>query len=227
MNKKCCVTLILAFLFFSQCNFLISQDSGKVTLPNESMLKKGNWAIIFEAGTIFGSSNFFESFNLTAKKHFSDCFALRLSAGVSINESNGPENISNLSSGNFPASSNLSKSTDGFITTLNFQYFLSVNHKIKPFLSFGPYAAYSYSRQNSSSYIYKSDEWAAGFFSSFGVEMFILDNISIIGEYIMKGTYGKKLYKSIDLYDALEDYSYSSVYKLEFKNARLGFSVYF
>ena len=43
----------------------------------------------------------------------------------------------------------------------------------------------------------------------------------------MKGTYGKKLYKSIDLYDALEDYSYSSVYKLEFKNARLGFSVYF
>jgi DNA modification methylase len=45
MNKKFCVTFILLFLFFSQCNFLFSQDSNVVNNLNESIkiFRKGSW----------------------------------------------------------------------------------------------------------------------------------------------------------------------------------------
>ena len=224
MNIKLTVILTFCCAFFLHSNFLFSQDSDQVNPVKESMLKKGIWAIVFELGTY---NNFFEAFSLTAKIHLSDRFALRLSAGTNIVETDGNSEYVDPYIQNSPHYYQLNNHDYSFQTTLNLQYFLSLNHKIKPFISVGPYANYSYNGYINNYEYRKIEEWGIGFFSSFGVEMFILDNISLIGEYVIRGTYGKNLSKQSESSSGYYNYSYSSEYKLNFKTARLGFSVYF
>ncbi len=156
---------------------------------------------------------------MTVKKHISDNFALRFGVGGDIRDETGE---TSTGSGEMNYSQNR---TYNFIATLNFQYFLSSGSKIKPFVSAGPYCEYLYNL--SSSGAFKIEEWGAGIFASFGVEMFIIDNVSLIGEYIFKATAGKRYNKRFNTVYGPEGYSYTTVYKTTFKTARLGFSVYF
>ena len=213
-------TVLVSFLLFWGIEYGVCQDTTQQKDSGQNALKKGNYAIIFEAGTVLGHTNFFEEYNLTAKRHLSDKLALRLSIGGNTGYTTGNGNYSNYETEH--------RETEEykFVTTINFQYFLNINSKIKPFISVGPYGEILYRMDNyndmSSS---KEVDWCAGVFASFGVEMFILDNISLIGEYIFKATAGKDYYKEI--VQCNTNYLYSTEYKTSFKSARLGFTVYF
>ena len=227
MKIKCLLFFSFLVLFFLTTNISFSQDTTFILFPKESALKKGNYALVFELGTIFGNSNFFEAFSLTAKKHLSDKLALRVSFGgnfyaVKGNGDNYEYRLFNRSFEDY---------SDNFQTTINFQYFLNINSKIKPFVSIGPYAEYSYSGTSSKEHYDKSETWRIGLFASLGTEMFITDNISLIGEYILRSTYGihSSKYFNIDINNFINGYSYeyNKEYRFSFNSARIGFSVYF
>ena len=226
MNKKLFVILILLFLILLQSDFLFSQDSDRVFLPNKTFLKKGNWAFTYELGRMFtyGSNNF-EAYTFTIKKHITDNLAIRLSLGSTLMFSDGDTKYTEYYT-YFASTIGLSSNSKyfDFQSSLNFQYFINPDSKIKLFISLGPYAEYNYTRHTNGEF-YLTEQWGAGLFGSIGSEIFLFKNVSIIGEYVLKGTYGKSKYK----YNipGSEKYSYESVYNLNFNTARLGFSVYF
>ena len=225
--KKIHLILFSFFTVFSIINNLYSQDTIVFNLHKEPELKKGEYALVFELGTIFGYSNFFEAFSLTAKKHLRDDLALRFSVGFNMDEQNGDAK-------DIDESGNVLRNTvynHNYLlqTSVNVQYFITISSKIKPFVSIGPYAEYTYYNSSDVTYASKHEEWGIGAFASFGLEMFIMDNISLIGEYVIKATYGKNLYKNwtMDNSNVNESYSYFTEYKIKLNTARLGFSVYF
>ena len=227
MKIKYVLVFSFLVLFILTTNISFSQDTSFIVFPKESALKKGNYALVFELGTIFGNSNFFEAFSLTAKKHLSDKLALRFSFGgnfsaVKGNGDNYEYEIFNRSFDDY---------SDDFQATINFQYFLNINSKVKPFVSVGPYAEYSYSGNFTKEQYDKSETWRIGLFASLGTEMFITDNISLIGEYVLRSTYGihSSKYFIIDNNNFISSYSYvyNKEYRLIFNSARIGFSVYF
>jgi hypothetical protein len=217
---------ITFFIICSSLNNVFSQDTTFIVMPKESALKKGNYALVFEAGTIFGSSGFFEAFTLTAKKHLTDKLAIRLSISGNMLEGNGDEKGYDNFGGVLRGADENHQYT--FSSSINFQYFPDINSKIKPFTSIGPYAEYSYYGYFRPVYGDKQEEWGIGIFASCGLEMFIMDNISLIGEYIIKATYGKRLEKNwVSDNGFFEGYRYFTQYKVKLNTARLGFSVYF
>jgi hypothetical protein len=236
MNKKnFSVLLLIMFGIIFQTNFSLAQDSTKSKSSEEfTALKKGNFAIYLEFGSLLfqtGNSGIFESnyeWLLTAKYHLSERTALRISGGSTISGGSGVGN--SYYYGIYDTLSPWHTSTS-FITTINLQHFLSLNSKVKPFYSLGIYAKYYYSGSTDKGSWEKSEEWGIGPYVSFGAEMFILDNISIIGEYILKGTIGKKYQKgwTVDNNNYIQSqvYSYSTNYILELNTYRAGLSIYF
>jgi hypothetical protein len=233
MNKRYLqVILIIALGFIFQENISFAQDSAKIKSSDEfTALKKGNYAIYLEFGSLIfrsASDNSYSEWWLTAKYHLSDKTALRFSGGTDLNHQTGIYN-------RYDNGTHVSWTNNGnnslFNTTVNIQHFLSLKSKIKPFFSLGVYANYDYHISSYPGYWSKTEEWGIGPFASFGAEMFVLDNISIIGEYILKGTAGKRYQKSIYYEDnnftTSEDYSYLNVYKLDLKSFRAGLSIYF
>lgn len=237
MNKSfLSVLLVIISAITINAGFAFTQDSLKFKSPEEyTALKKGNFAIYLEFGSLLfrtSSSSNYSSDNellLTAKYQLSDKTALRISGGTSLNHQNGNynrfENMTNERWTNYGSNDN------SFNTTVNIQHFLSVKSKIKPFFSLGVYANYYFSTDSFQDYWGKIEEWGIGPFASFGAEMFVLDNVSIIGEYILKGTAGKKYQKdlSVDYNNNVtyERYQYSTVYKADLKSYRVGLSIYF
>jgi hypothetical protein len=225
MKIKCKLIISSLALFILTTNISFSQDTTFIAFPKESALKKGNYALVFELGTIFRSSGFFEAFTLTAKKHLTDNLALRFSFGGNMSEGNGDQK--NNDNQGFDITRSAEDHYYSLQTSINFQYFIKLNSKIKPFFSLGPYGEYEYSGYLYS-YDYVKDEiWGVGIFASFGLEMFIMDNVSLIGEYILKATYGKSLFKSDDPNYINSSYRGLTEYKIRLNTARLGFSVYF
>jgi hypothetical protein len=226
MTKKFTVILILLSILFLQNSFLYSQDSDRVFLPKNTMLKKGNWALTYELGRMFGyGTDNFEAYTFTGKKHLSDNLAIRLTVGSTLTFSNGDSKYTDYYNyfDSIRHFSTKSKYLD-FQTSLNFQYYFNPASKIKLFISLGPYAEYNYTKHTDND-TYINEQWAIGLFGSLGSEIFLFENVSVIGEYVLKGTYGKSMNKYIDYH--YENYSYESVYKLNFNTARLGFSFYF
>jgi hypothetical protein len=224
MNKKLIVTLFSVFLLFSNCNFLLPQDSDRVFLPKSTMLKKGSWALTFELGTIFGTKNsYIEAYNFTLKKHISDDFAIRLSLGTYISKAEGNDNEFNPY---INSNRDYSINTDyyNFLSSVNFQYFLVKEGATKVFFSLGPYGDYTY-QKNLSYDSLKSEDWNLGLFGSVGAELFFFKNFSFIGEYIMKATYGKHVYKYIRSSEST--FVDDKVYSTTFNTFRIGFSLYF
>ena len=219
----------IVFIIFSKSNIVFSQDSSSVIFPKECALKKGNYALVFELSTAFGFSNFFEPFTLTAKKHLSDNLAVRLSFGANYSKLTGDEQ--KLVFDNKLLSLAYINPSYFFQTSINLQYFPSVKTIVKPFISLGPLAEYTYSEASHTTDYQKSESWGIGLFSSFGLEIFPFANVSFIGEYIFKATWGKSLSKQIS-YDSnsniqQETYNYLKRVDIKFKTARMGFSVYF
>ncbi len=235
MNKRnLSVILVLALGIIFQTTFAFAQDSAKLKSSEEFIaLKKGNFAFYLEFGSLLfqtGNSSIFDSnyeWLLTAKYHLSDRTALRISGGSIINGGSGTGN--QYYNGAYDTLKPWNTSTS-FNTTVNIQHFLSLKSKVKPFFSFGIYAKYNYSGATDKGYWKKVEEWGIGPYASFGAEFFVLDNISIIGEYILKGTIGKKYEKTIyynEEYYSSYRYEYTTDYNLELNTYRAGLSIYF
>lgn len=231
MNRKySTVIFAIVIAIFILTNFALSQDSQTSKTSEEFVaLKKGSKAINFEFGSLLfrtSSSSSSDYYNyevlLTFKTHLSDKLALRVSGGTELLHQSGTgESSSQIYTDNSVVNDNYS-----FSTSVNFQYFLSLNSKVKPFFSAGIYANYLNSYNNALYGFSKREDWGVGPIASFGVEMFVLDNISLIGEYVIKATVGKSYYKS-NYFDNSYSYTYQTAYKLDLKTVRIGASVYF
>lgn len=235
MNKRnLSVILVLALGIIFQTTFAYAQDSAKSKSSEEfTALKKGNFAFYLEFGTMLfktSTANYDSGYDflLTAKYHFSERTALRLTGGVYISDERGINGSYENNSNNY-YTYKVNNNYTSFNTTINIQHFLSLKSKVKPFLGFGIYARYNYDLDSYQDLNYKVEEWGIGPYASFGAEFFILDNISIIGEYIIKGTYGKSYRKSYFGSPGILEhgYTYTTDYKLDFQSFRAGLSIYF
>ena len=235
MNKRYLqVILVIAIGFIFQTSISFGQDSARIKSSEEfTALKKGNFAIYLEFGSILfrtGSTGYsYPEYDwlLTAKYQLSEKTALRISGGSLISGESGI--VNKYDNGTYDSLKPWGNNSS-FNTTVNIQHFLSTKSKVKPFFSLGLYAKYYYNGSTDIGYWSKTEEWGIGPFASFGAEMFVLDNISIIGEYIMKGTIGKKYSKYMyynENYITSERYEYTKEYNLDFNTFKVGLSVYF
>lgn len=221
MKAKNVLVLLLILIFSYKIN---AQDSDRVFMPKNTMLQKGKWALVFELGTIWGgNSSMFEAYALTAKKHLSDNLAVRLTFGFDMSKSSGKGNS------DYPIYENkLTYNNDTkyyyIESSLNLQYYILKNDITKFFFSVGPYCHYSNSERYSSD-TSKYEKWNAGLFGSVGTEVFLFKNISFIGEYILKATYGKSVQK--DKMSGYNIYSDNENFDITMKTIRIGMSVYF
>jgi outer membrane protein W len=221
--------LFIALVIILQTNFAFPQDSTKSKCSDEfTALKKGNFAINFELGYQFFRNNsplnntYSDSYYeliLSAKLHLTDRLALRISGGTDISSGRGEYD------GQITNSDEINDNYS-FNTSVNLQYFLSQKSKVKPFFSGGIYGNYIYYLDNTYGWN-KRKSWSIGPIVTFGVEMFVLDNMSFIGEYVMKATMGKSYREEWSSIGS--NYYYKSIteYKLDFKSFRAGLSVYF
>lgn len=218
------LTLLAAFLFSLLCsNLIFPQD--KTTEYNP--LAENKWAVIFEAGSLFrnNSGGIFKTFLLTGKYNFSKKHGLRIFGGTSGTQYSGAYHDLKAPWVDYDS--------DQFNIETGLQYirYFNPDNEIKVYLAAGPYFMLNYRNSiNQStggpekSFEY-SREWELGISVSLGVEYFILDNISIIGEYFTSATGGKNSYRLLD-YDSRYE-SESTNYKFNANRMQLGFSVYF
>lgn len=235
MNKsKFICAIIIAVSFFTQMNISFAQDltNSKTSEEEFTAFKKGNFAFYLEFGSMLfksASSSYSNELLLTAKYHLSDKTALRVSGGTDLHTQSGIYN--RYDNGTFESWMNYGDNNSSFNASINIQHFFSTKSKIKPFYSIGVYAKYLFTTYSSMPYWGKREEWGVGPFASFGAEFFVLDNISIIGEYLLRGTAGKDYQKTLEMdfnnNVTSETYLYSTVYNLDLKSFRAGLSIYF
>jgi hypothetical protein len=194
---------------------VLSQEMDSTKTSCESFLKKGKLAVVFELGSLINRSSTFEGYNFLAKYHISDNSAIRVNfrIGGGQLDDNYISNIVDWSSYNFDINANI-------------QYYLSQKSFVKPFVSFGPtfYKDHLYELWTYDNNFNLNDEWGLGLMVTMGAEIFIHNNLSLIGEYLLKGTYSKT--RSQSFYG---DYTDEKIKEFKFSanTARLGFSVYF
>jgi len=213
-------SVIFLFVFLFSFKSGVSQDTSK-TNNNQESLQKGKFAVIFEAGTLFNKTNFFEEYLLTAKAHLSGKLALR----VSIGGNSGARHVfyHDQLYGDYEYKSGFGN----YNFSVNLQYFLNISSKVKPFVSLGPYGEYFVETDYEVPYYKKTftQKWKLGGIASFGVEMFVLDNLSLIGEYVAVWTGGKEFYKRTE--PGFEEIYSTCTADFTFKKARFGLSFYF
>jgi len=221
------LSLFAAFLFSLLCsNLIFPQD--KTTEYNP--LAENKWAVVFEAGTILrgGSGDVFKNFLLTGKYHFNKKHAVRLFGGTYGSKLDGIENSCNQPE--------LDRVDESFYIETGLQYvrYLNPDSRVKVYLAVGPYYTFDYYNSNRDvaiiggwySYYYRKD-WSLGVAGSLGVEYFILDNISLIGEYFVSATAGKSIGNSRSAESNNWYSSESTNYGFRFNKMQIGFSVYF
>ncbi len=229
--KKIFLVILFSFpiIVFSK-GITFSQDTNRI---NYNCLGDKKWSLVFEAGTIFGSNNSsnYKSFLLTGKYHLDKSNAVRLFIGTYGNKSEG--DVSGISSYDYL----MDKYSNSFNLEGGLQYvrYLNADSKVKVYFCLGPYVKYNYYQyyresMNGHEYDETIDEtWGIGCSASLGVEYFILDNISLVGEYSANGTIGKS--QSIQNYLSEYGIQFLRINKdkseFEFNKMRLGFSVYF
>jgi hypothetical protein len=212
MNYYNKITIFFLFIPFI-CGF--SQEIDSFKSQDESFLKKGKVAVVFELGSLINRSTTFEGYNFLVKYHINDNSAIRLNFRIGGGQRDDND-ISNL----------IEFSSYDFDINANVQFYLSQKSFVKPFISFGPtfnkdhlYLLWSYDDNFS-----WHDEWGLGLMFTMGTEIFIHDNVSLIGEYLLKGTYSETKVQSY--YGEYKDENIKE-FKFSGNTARLGFSVYF
>jgi hypothetical protein len=204
--------------------FLLKTVSAQVTdslnLKNNEFIKKNKFAVTFELGTIIGKSSMIERYNFLGKYHLSENLAIRAGGdfGVSSEESN------------FGYSAQFKDfSSYSYDLYADLQYYFLRKSMIKPFITIGSFYSkdhYSATKDNEVYYYSYRDEWNLGIISTFGVEIFLINNVSLVSEYIAKCYYTsyKSIYKfspSVDSDEKSKDVRFSG------NTFRIGFSVYF
>jgi|WetSurMetagenome_2_1015567.scaffolds.fasta_scaffold05251_4 hypothetical protein len=206
-----CFILILVKSVFPQI-----KDSTE--MQKTDFLNKGKFAVVFELGTLISRGSFFEGYNFLAKYHIGDKSALRVNFKIGEGMQSNPGSVS---------STTQEYSSYDYEVNANFLYYLSKKTFIKPFISIGPTFSFNYYYElyeNESFQWYR--EWSMGATFTLGAEVFLYNNVSLIGEYLIKGEYRKydRQYWTKGRYQIY----YKDIYrKFSANTARLGFSIYF
>jgi hypothetical protein len=209
--------LVSCFIIIS-VNCIYSQIKDSTKIQKTEFLNKGRFAIVFELGTLIDRSTFFEGYNFLVKYHIGDNSALRVNfkigEGILSNPELGSSTIQEYSSYNYEVN-------------LNYQYYFSKKTFVKPFISLGPtyIKDYYYELWDENNFRW-NNEWGIGVTLTIGTEIFLFDNISLVGEYLIKGIYDDYRYE--DFYNGeFRSFRKEISRKLTANTARLGFSVYF
>ena len=193
-------------------------------------LAENKWAVIFEAGAFLNNlgGSAYTPFTLSGKYNFSKKNGLRLS----ISTYGDAGHYTDTHSENVR---NTSGYDEGLKLECDLHYIRYVNadSKIKVYLGAGPYFFLNHSYCDIIDYqgnlrrYANQDEYDVGLSGVLGLEYFILDNISLLGEYYCTGYY----YKSVEtVYEyTLNPNSRYLIYgwAYDIRRMRLGFSVYF
>jgi len=218
-NLKFILFLLILFLFNS---LVLSQDSIQNSYENNPNLKKGNWAVVFELGTVlFGNINYrydnstpqkFESYFFLLKYQKSEKTAFRLGiniGGYSYNRSYDYWEYSDNRESIFVGAG------------INMQYFITKKYFAKPFVSVGPF--YCINIENYSDN--KNHTWNVGLDVTFGAEIFVYKGIGVIAEYLLRTSFEKNYssFTSKSLNYEYNDYRWRN----SANTSRLGVSFYF
>jgi hypothetical protein len=211
--------IIIALLNLFLLNTAIPQVADSLNSKSSEFIKNNKFAVIFEFGTIIGRSSMIERYNFLAKYHFSENFAVRAGGDFGVSSS---ENTSGL----------LAKYQDflsySYGLYADLQYYFLRKSMIKPFVTIGSFYSkdYYYAGRDNMNNLYNRDEWNLGIMSTLGFEVFLINNISLVSEYIAKCYYNSRKDKSINSGSLFYDEKLKDV-KFSGNTFRVGFSVYF
>jgi len=217
MKKLLLIHIYLFLIIFVQNSSAQLTDSN--ILNDNEFVKNNKFAVVFELGSIVGSSSIFERYNLLAKYHMCENFAVRsgFDYGKSLNEPNyeNPSVYTDFSTYSYDVYADL-------------QYYLTKKTFVQPFVTVG--SIYSkdhyYSMKDNKDELFYYDEWHLGITASLGTEIFLKNNVSLIAEYIAKCSYVSELRERVS--NGYLDYRAKlRNIKFSYNTARVGFSVYF
>jgi len=217
MKKLNFIFIVLLNLFL--INAVSAQVSDSLTSKNDEFVKKDKFAVVFELGTIIGRSSLIERYNFLAKYHFCENFAIRAGGDVGISNFES-------TSGNSAIYQNFSSYS--FSVYGDLQYYFMRKSMIKPFATLGVFYSKDYysADKNNLDYLSYHNEWDLGIMSTLGIEMFLINNVSLVSEYIAKCYYSSRRHRYISSGVINEDEK-SKVIKFSGNTFRIGFSVYF
>lgn len=217
MKKINLIIIVLFNLIFLKP--VSAQVTDSLNLRSNEFVKNNKVAVVFELGTIIGKSSMVERYNFLGKYHLCENFAVRAGGdfGVSSAETNG-----------LVISQYQDFSSYSYDLYADLQYYFVRKSLIKPFITIGSFFSKDYlytTKNNMDDYQYRN-EWNLGVMSTFGLEIFIINNVSLVSEYIVKCYYTSLKNKYI-VYGSL--YYDEKLKSVEFKGNtfRMGFSIYF
>jgi len=181
--------LFLPVVLLLQNSAVYSQDTIQNNYDKNPNLKKGNWAVVFELGSMLWGNNY--SYNSTVNQKAENYYflvkyqtgektAVRLGVNFRGNSSEyHDDNPAYLYSSNY----------DEFFAGagINLQYYITKKYFAKPFVSAGPFFDINLSESKDSRYY----NWNLGLDLTFGAEVFVYKGIGIIAEYVMRTSFEK------------------------------------
>lgn len=187
-------SLFSFILILFLANVTLSQNK----YDSVNSLKSGKWGIQFEIGS-YVNPNYFEAVMFAVKPVLGKHFAFKL--GLSYDFSNNDGNA-----GSNGLTSPSDQKNENATIIANIQYFFNPNDKLVFYSGLGPIYKYNRNKDDyfytyeSSGYIFsnkynKSEKkWSAGAIGMVGIEWFLIPRISIIAEYDVTLTFGKREY---------------------------------
>jgi hypothetical protein len=218
INRK--FVFLLFLLFICTNTLLFPQDTCQSTFYKDENLKKGNWAVVFELGSMLWGSNYnynntitqkTENYYFLLKYQTGEKTAVRL--GVNFEGRSRDYHDDRI---NFPYSESYSEFFMG--AGVNFQYYITKKYFAKPFISAGPFYDINLYKTNSS----KNYNWNLGIDITIGTEIFVYKNIGIIAEYVMRTSLEKNHREESNM---IENTSYR--WRNTANTSRLGATFYF
>jgi hypothetical protein len=222
INRK--FVFLLFLLFICTNTLLFSQDTCQLNFYKDENLKKGNWAVVFELGSMLWGSNYNYNSKITQKTE-NYYFLLKYQTGektairLGVNfEGNSSEYYDD--DPNYHHSSNYNEFFIG--AGVNLQYYITKKYFAKPFISVGPFYDINLFKDYSSKYY----NWNLGLDITFGAEMFVYKSVGIIAEYVMRTSLEKNHSEYVSsVNNMIENTNYR--WRNTANTSRLGVTFYF
>lgn len=211
--------IIAIFLTFFALKPLTAQISDSLKLNSGEFIKNNKFAVVFELGTVVGRTSLVERYNFLAKYHIYENFAVRFGGDFGVSETENTFGYSAL----YDDFSSYSFDLYG-----DLQYYFLRKSLIKPFVTFGSFYSKDYyyeEKDNWDDFRYRN-EWSLGLMATLGVEVFLINNVSLVSEYITKCYYASFRSRYITSGNLYSD-DKGKVLKATGNTFRIGFSVYF
>jgi hypothetical protein len=217
MKKINFIIIVLTNLFLLKT--VSAQVADSVNLKSNEFVKNNKFAVVFELGTIIGKTSMVERYNFLGKYHLYENFAIRAGGDFGVSSSESSSSYSELYQ---------DYSSYSYDLYADLQYYFLRKSLIKPYVTIGSFFSkdYFYATKDNGDYYKYRNEWNLGIMSTFGVEIFLINNVSLVSEYIAKCYYAS--YRNVYIPSGTMPYDdKSKTVKFTGNTIRIGFSVYF